>query len=92
MKLSEKIQKALEEFGRNYSLGECSYCPSTSEDCKKCKKMIKTLTQILFLIKERIPKKKTVRDLLKGRNIGIEAYIWKRGYNQAIVAITKELE
>ena len=50
----DKIREVLEEFGRNYSDGECSYCPSTLEDCKKCKKMIKTLSVLKQIFLEMV--------------------------------------
>ena len=46
-----KVRAVLEEFGRNSDDGECSYCPSISEDCVKCKKMITTLTHLDALYK-----------------------------------------
>jgi hypothetical protein len=47
------LHTILEEFGRNHENGECSYCPSTSDDCKKCEKMITSIQQILELVPEK---------------------------------------
>jgi hypothetical protein len=56
----QSLQAIFESFGRNYTDGECCYCPSTHEDCKKCPKMIKTISRILKLLESVVPEEKQV--------------------------------
>ena len=53
----KSVREVLEDFGRGSEPSECSYCPSTSKDCEKCPKMIKSLTDIYSLLAEGVEDK-----------------------------------
>jgi hypothetical protein len=78
----QSLQAIFESFGRNYTDGECCYCPSTHEDCKKCPKMIKTISRILKLLESVVPEEK---DMPEYDNHGQGLY--EAGFNACVKEI-----
>ncbi len=95
------LHAILEEFGRDSEFGECSYCPSISDDCKNCKKMLKAINDILALLpEEKDMSKENTCDLLyrppmrdgETREIHCVNYDERRGWNHYRDTLLKRLK